>query len=327
MGHSRAGRRLARSQNALAMNLTRRALVALFALASCRADNGAPRPPAGRERDWRLAGVRLHTVSLGERRSPVRYAIHGGPGLDHTYLRVGLDALADDAALVYVDLRGHGHSSSPPDADGYTVSAAADDIAALVAARGDPPIDVIAHDFGAAVAVSFAARHPELTRRLVLVSPLRDAAQVRAVAERSRAALGAQGWGQVLALTTPQGTLRDARSVPTLFRRLGVMWWAAPPSDATITAMTRALVYRADSDANFLQDVLRWDARLVARDVRAPVLVVAGASDRTFLPAESRALAEALPHGRYTAIEGAGHLPFVERPREFTVAVERFLAP
>ena len=105
------------------------------------------------------------------------------------------------------------------------------------------------------------------------------------------------------------------------------MWWHTAPSDAVITELTRSLVYRADSDANFLQDVLRWDARLVARDVRAPVLVVAGASDRTFLPSESRALADALPHGSYTAIEGAGHLPFVERKAEFTAVVERFLSP
>ncbi len=310
-----------------AMTLARGHLVALFALAACRAGNVEPRPAPTRDRDWRLAGVTLHTVALGERRSPVRYAIHGGPGLDHTYLRAGFDGLARDAALVYVDLRGHGRSSAPPDADGYAINAAADDLAALAAARGDPPVDVIAHDFGAAVAVAFAARHPELTRRLVLVSPLRDAAQVRGVSQRSREALGDAGWARVVALTTPQGTLRDPRSVPELFRRLGSMWWHSPPSEAVITALTRGMTYRAESDANFLQDVLRWDSRLVARDVRAPVLVLAGASDRTFLPSESRALADALPHGRYAAIEAAGHLPFVERVAEFTAVVERFLSP
>jgi pimeloyl-ACP methyl ester carboxylesterase len=162
---------------------------------------------------------------------------------------------------------------------------------------------------------------------LVLVSPLRDAAQVRAVAGRSRDALGEAGWSRVLELTTAQGTLRDARSLPLLFRRLGPMWWHAQPSDAVVDAMARRVVYRADSDANFLQDVLRWDARLVAGDVREPVLVVAGASDLTFLPSESRELAEALPHGSFLSIDGAGHLPFVERGDAFAVAVERFFAP
>jgi hypothetical protein len=49
--------------------------------------------------------------------------------------------------------------------------------AALAAARSDPPLDIIAHDFGAAVALALAARHPATVRRLVLVSPLRDATQ------------------------------------------------------------------------------------------------------------------------------------------------------
>lgn len=37
-------------------------------------------------------------------------ALHGGLGLDHTYLRAGLDALGAHATLAYVDLRGCGRS-------------------------------------------------------------------------------------------------------------------------------------------------------------------------------------------------------------------------
>lgn len=308
---------------------SRRSLLLCALLTACHASSrsSARERDPGRERDVRLAGVTLHTVTVGTRNRPVRYAIHGGPGLDHTYLRPGFDGLGRDASLVYVDLRGHGRSTPPPDADGYTINAAADDLAALATARHDPPVDVIAHDFGAAVAVAFAARHPEAVRRLVLVSPLRDAAQVRAVARRSREALGAEGWARVMALTTAQGTLRDPRSVPLLMKRLGPMWWHTVPSDAVLDAMTRRMVYRAESDANFLQDVVRWDTRLVARDVRAPVLVVIGADDRTFLPAESRALADAMPHGSAVTIDGAGHLPFIERREAFVAAVEHFLAP
>jgi proline iminopeptidase len=252
----------------------------------------------------------------------VRYVLHGGPGLDHTYLRPWLDPLAHRAALVYVDLRGHGRSSPPPDAAGYTISSAADDLAALAEARRDPPVDVIAHDFGAAVALAFAARHPGAVHRLVLVSPLRDAAQVRAIAIRSRAALGETGWREVQALTTAQGTLRDARSLPTLFRRLGAMWWHRTPPVSVTDAMARHMVYRPESDANFLQSLLRWDARFVAPEVRAAVTVIAGDSDRTCTPQESRALADALPHGLFVHLTDAGHLPFIERPEAFRRIVD-----
>lgn len=276
--------------------------------------------------DTRLAGVTLHTVEIGARRRPARWMLHGGPGLDHTYLRPWLDAFGSDGAVVYVDLRGHGRSSSPPDAAGYAIHDAADDLAALARARHENTIDVVAHDFGAAVALDLAVRHPGLVHSLVLVAPLRDGTQLAAVGQRSRAVLGDAAWQSIQGLTTPQGTLRDPHDLPRLFRGLGAMWWHQPPSDAVITGMSRSMVYRAEADANFLQASRRWSALAVAAEVRDPALVISGDDDKTFLPAESRALAEALPHGRYAEIAAAGHLPFIEQPVSFQRAVREFWA-
>lgn len=310
------------------MALPRRHFLASLALgaAACRRGPSAPAPPQPIHRDVRLSGVTLHTVELHGPGRVARWVLHGGPGLDHTYLRPWLDPLAREAPLVYVDLRGHGRSSSPPEAEGYTLPDAAADLAALAAARREGPVDVVAHDFGAAVALTLAARHPEVIRRLVLVAPLRDGEQVRAVGRRSREALGEAGWESIRSLSTPQGTLRDPRSLPLLFRRLGRMWWHRPPSDATIEAMSRSMTYRAEADANFLSDAQRFDARILAAEVRAPTLVVSGDDDLTFRHEESRALSELLPHGRYHEVNAAGHLPFIEQPSAFIRAVGEFLA-
>ena len=309
------------------MLLPRRHILAALALgaAACRRSATAPAPLA-RSRDVRLPSVTLHTVEIaGPARTP-RWVLHGGPGLDHTYLRPWLDPLAAAAPLLYVDLRGHGRSSSPPEAEGYTLPDAAADLVALARARGESSVDLIAHDFGAAVALTLAARHPEVIRRLVLVAPLRDGEQVRSVARRSREALGEPGWALIQSLSTPQGTLRDARDLPRLFRALGRMWWHRAPSDATLEAMARGMRYRAEADANFLAAAQRFDGRSLASDVRAPTLVVSGDDDLTFRPEESRALSEILPHGRYAEIASAGHLPFVEQPATFVRAVNDFLA-
>src|SRR5690242_10906341 len=66
--------------------------------------------------------VTIHTVELSTGRGPLRIAIHGGPGFDHTYLRPWLDPLGVRGRLVYVDLRGHGHSSVPSDVNSYTIA-------------------------------------------------------------------------------------------------------------------------------------------------------------------------------------------------------------
>lgn len=304
---------------------SRRRWLGLVGALALGCHRGAPSASGPAVRDVRLpAGVTLHTVALGTRRRPVRWALHGGPGLDHTYLRDSFDPIAQDARLRYIDLRGHGRSSAPPDAQGYTLTAAADDLAALAAALNERAVDLVAHDFGAAVAMLAAARNPGLVRSLTLVAPLRDAAQLRAVGARSEAALGAAGWRAVQALTTPQGTLRDPHDLPRLFGLLGPMWWSQTPSAEALTRLTERVRYRAEADANFLQDCAGWDARRLAPQVRCPALVVAGADDRTFLPEECRSLADALPHGQFALIHRAGHLPFVERPDDFREALRRF---
>lgn len=309
------------------MLLSRRQVLAGLALGvtACRRA-GSSSAPLARLRDVRLPSVTLHTVEIPGPSGTERWVLHGGPGLDHTYLRPWLDPLAAAATLVYVDLRGHGRSTSPPEAEGYTLADTAADLVALARARGVASVDVIAHDFGAAVALTLAARHPEVIRRLVLVSPLRDGEQVRAVARRSREALGEAGWAFIQSLSTPQGTLRDARSLPRLFRGLGRMWWHRPPSDAVIEGMARGMTYRAEADANFLAASQRFDGRAVAAEVRAPTLVVSGDDDLTFRSEESRALAELIPHGRYHEIAGAGHLPFIEQPAAFVRTLNDFLA-
>ena len=64
---------------------------------------------------------------------------------------------------------------------------------------------------------------------------------------------------------------------------------------------------------------------LAIEDVRAATLVLSGAQDRTFLPSESREIADTVAHGRFVEVQGAGHLPFVEKPSEVAQAIESFL--
>ncbi len=48
--------------------------------------------------------------------------------------------------------------------------------------------------------------------------------------------------------------------------------------------------------------------------VRAPVLVVWGASDRVVTPAYGRAVAASFPNARLEIIERCGHMPQIEQP-------------
>lgn len=60
--------------------------------------------------------------------------------------------------------------------------------------------------------------------------------------------------------------------------------------------------------------------------VRVPVLTVGGTTDIAARIADVRAMADALPCGRFQPVEQAGHFPMVEQPDRFAIAVTDFFA-
>ena len=281
-----------------------------------------------RPRRESLGELSLNVVELGRPESPLLLVIHGGPGLDHTYLRPWLDPLADAFRVAYVDLRGHGRSDLPASADGYTIRAAAGDLATAIDRWGHGrPAHVLAHDFGCTIAMELAALHGDRVARMVLVGPYRDAGQYRDMPRRTEVVLGSTGYQRLVALSLPDGTLRDPETVGLLFRALRPMWFHGPVGDDVIARLARDVRYRGAADSHFLIDGARWNALLRAPMVRAPTLVLTGDDDRTFLPRESREIADVLPHGRFVTIPAAGHLPFVEQRGRFIEAVNAFLRP
>ena len=59
--------------------------------------------------------------------------------------------------------------------------------------------------------------------------------------------------------------------------------------------------------------------------IRVPAHVVVGEEDLLTPPSLARSIAERIADARLTIIKSAGHLPNIERPREFNDAVLSFL--
>ncbi|WP_437538814.1 alpha/beta fold hydrolase [Sorangium sp. So ce726] len=102
---------------------------------------------------------------------------------------------------VAIDLRGHGASEPPPDAD-YTPAACAVDVLAVLDALDLPRVALVGHSYGTLVALAAAAAHPQRVARLVLADPPRDFTQLPAEVQAQQfppylAALAADGWRDV----------------------------------------------------------------------------------------------------------------------------------
>jgi len=111
-------------------------------------------------------GLQLYWERRGSGGTPA-VVVHGGFGLADMLGEV-LDALAERREVIAVELQGHGHTR---DVDRpFSYEAFGDDLAAFARWLGRGPVDLVGYSLGAGSSLRAAVQHPDLVRKLVLVS-------------------------------------------------------------------------------------------------------------------------------------------------------------
>jgi 3-oxoadipate enol-lactonase len=215
--------------------------------------------------------------------------------------------LRDRFTVVRHDHRGHGRSPAPPGA--FTIHDLADDLAALIRTLDRGPAHVVGLSMGGMAGQSLAARHPAVVRTLVIANSAGhydDAA--RAMWAARVAMVRAQGMAAIA-----EGALQ--RWFTPAFRA------SSPERLAELRRQLEATdpdAYARSCEAVAAIDLLADDAR-----VACPTLVIAGSRDEATPPAQSEAIAAAIPGARLATIDAA-HLSAVEQPQAFAQRLERF---
>jgi pimeloyl-ACP methyl ester carboxylesterase len=93
--------------------------------------------------------------------------LHGGVGAIEMFGEV-LGMLAEGRQVVAADLQAHGRTADVERP--LSLESMADDVAALIEHLGFERADVMGYSLGGGVALQSAIRHPEVVRKLVLVS-------------------------------------------------------------------------------------------------------------------------------------------------------------
>ena len=113
-----------------------------------------------------VGGHRLHYVDEGAG-DPVLMA-HGNPTWSFYFRRLAA-ALRDTHRVVVPDHMGCGLSDKPQDYD-YTLATHMANLESLVAALGLERITLVLHDWGGAIGMGYATRHPESIERIVALN-------------------------------------------------------------------------------------------------------------------------------------------------------------
>ena len=269
------------------------------------------------------AQLAFHTVGTGD---PL-VCLPGGPMKASAYLG-DLGGLSSHRTLHLLDLRGTGDSPAPADAATYRVDRQVDDVEALRAHLGLEQLDLLAHSAGAALALLYAARHPERVQRLVLVCPTPRVVGLevstgdrRATAERPR---GEPWFSDAFAaferIWAGTQTDQDWDAIePFMHGQWDAARRAWVAEEAGMLNAAAAAEYYA-AGAIDPATVTRALGRL-----HAPALVVAGEFDVALPPSRGADYAARFPQAELLVMPSSGHSPWLDDAARFVEGVEGFL--
>jgi epoxide hydrolase 4 len=130
-----------------------------------------PDAPAISHEYAEVNGVRLHYARAG--RGPLVVFLHGFPEFWYEW-KYQLAEFSRDHTVVAPDMRGYNLSSKPAELSAYAMPTLVEDVRALAAhllkTTGGEKFTLVAHDWGGVVAWVFAAAHPEMLDKLVIVN-------------------------------------------------------------------------------------------------------------------------------------------------------------
>lgn len=285
-------------------------------MAPLGSDQPAPAPSSA-ERDVTASGVRLRVVDEGS--GPPVVLVHG-LFMDHRTWDGVRRELSDTFRVITPDLPGFGQSEKPPPQRfPYGIDAFVDAIADLYAGLELGRAALVGHDVGGAVALTLAARHPELVSHLVLVSPWLHPDGVAPESQLARLPLfGNLVFKQLVGRGLFRSYFHERlswRHEPAASERIDAFYESFNTPAARGSALA-TLCATADTRA-----VLAQTAR-----IQTKTLIVGGHADRLCPPRVGQRLAREIRGAGFELLD-AGHAPQEEHPHELAALIRRFLHP
>jgi len=241
-------------------------------------------------------------------KGPAVILVHGYP-LDGAMWSGVARALSSQFRVLKPDLPGRGNTEAdaPAGIDGYA------DFLATIVDSLEEPVGIAGFSFGGYISLALLKRRPERVRAIALVDSRAGADDDAGRAKRDEtiAAVRANGLAPVLEampakLLSPEGLARA-----DLLERVQRIISRQKPE--TVEADLAAMRDRPDS-TGFLPEI------------GIPALVVVGERDVLTPPADSEAMAAAIPGAKLVTIPGAGHLAPMERPKAVAGALAEFFS-
>jgi proline iminopeptidase len=281
-------------------------------------------------------GGRIWIESEGSTDRPALLLLAGGPASSHLTFHPYFSELADTYRVLYLDYRGRGRSEHAGSLTDITLERDVSDVEAVRTALGLDQLSIYGFSYGGMVAQAYALAFPERVRRLILANTVHSAEMWQKNHENINRELANQYpevWERILALRGQGIRSTDPRiqALYAVHSRL-VRFYNPDMADRLLSepgARNAALypVFVGDDVEFFIGgEVARLpDFRPRLRELRMPVLILAGRYDRALYPAYQYEFTRYAPQAEFVWMERSGTFAHIEEPDAVFALVRRFL--
>ena len=260
-----------------------------------------------------------HYALQGPRRGATAVLIHGTSIASWTFADLSATLHAQQYRTLRYDALGRGHSERP--ATPLSRQLLRDQLHQLLQALNiTPPVILVGHSLGGALAVDFAVHHPNTVSSVVLIAPVVN--HVTAGAPYL-----------ICGLPLVSRPFARISLIPALRKRNQAQWNAAHPAVDTahydkLFMMQASFIGFADAICSLFQGDAVTDyrdtyAQLGRTDI--PVLLVWGDGDTSISRENITDALAHLPASQYIEMPGIGHAPHAESQESFNALLLDFL--
>ena len=260
-------------------------------------------------------GLKLHVCEWGKSDGPALLFLHGWSQHHLCWQTQYESALADEFRLVAIDLRGHGRSEAPLEAEHYTRGALwADDVRSVISGLALGPPVLVGWSYGGFLIGDYLRLYGD-----------GGLAGVNFVA--GAVGIGPGWFGRYIG----PGFLDYAPPACSDDQAVALAAIQAFVHGAVKKPLARELIERAIGWSMLVHPQVR--ANLINREedftpelatLSKPVLVTYGADDTVVLPAMAKRIGADVEHAEMSEYVGVGHAPFLEEPGRFNAELAAF---
>lgn len=274
-----------------------------------------------------MAVVQINPGTVGE---PV-FLVHGITGSISTWDVNPLPFVLEQGPCYSLSLPGHFPAAFPPNFKQEQLTA---EMMARIMSEaihqvvGERPVTLMGHSTGGFAVLNIAAHYPQMARRVVSISGFAHGQWIGALGFYQQ--LVCMGWA---GKAFYKALYRLAGSDPNVFRTTLRIYandakaMYANPDMKEVVEKSLPDFQRLDLDSmvQYFSVMPDIDVTSLLPQVLAPTLVITGDRDPIVPTDESHKIASLVSDAKLALIQGAGHLPFLERPIEYQAVLSKWL--